>query len=128
MRDVVEPVFEEAHSSSAMLQDCYRLDVFVDVDSDEIAPDVSNHYDGKKIGHTLAHSDMRPLYVKAAAFQTLVHLGKATKGEVHTGSLVFNQEECRYTNFRTATPRIKRIIVMIEMAFVAFCCLRRMAI
>ena len=50
--DVVQSVFEQAYSPTLVLQHRNRLDVFVDIDSYEVAPDIRNHYDGKEIGHT----------------------------------------------------------------------------
>ena len=44
--DVVQSILEQAHSPSAMLQDLYRFDVFVNIDSHEVAPDIRNHDDG----------------------------------------------------------------------------------
>ena len=52
--DIVQSVFEQAYSPLAMLEHRYRLDVFADIDSYEVAPDVRNHYyydDGKEIEH-----------------------------------------------------------------------------
>ena len=51
--DVVQATLEEADSLPAMGQSFYRMDVFVDKDTDEISPDIRNHDDGEQIGHTL---------------------------------------------------------------------------
>lgn len=47
LEDIVKSVFEEAYSPSAMFEHRYRFDVFADIDSYEVAPDIRNHYDGK---------------------------------------------------------------------------------
>lgn len=56
-----------------MGQSLYRTDVFVDKDTDEIAPDIRNHDDGEQIGHTLTIPDMRAFNVEAARLQPLEH-------------------------------------------------------
>lgn len=45
--DVLQPVFEQAFGSSAMVQDLYLLDVLVNMDTDEVTPDIRNHDNGK---------------------------------------------------------------------------------
>ena len=52
LEDVVQSVLEQTYSPPAMLQHRYRLDVFVDIDSYKVAPDIRNHDYGKEIGHT----------------------------------------------------------------------------
>lgn len=47
LEDIVQSVFEQAYSSPAVLEHRYRLDVFADIDSYEVAPDMCDHYDGK---------------------------------------------------------------------------------
>jgi hypothetical protein len=47
LRDVVQPVFEQVFGSSAMMQDLYHLDVFMNIDTDEVTPDIRNHDNGK---------------------------------------------------------------------------------
>lgn len=73
LSDVLQPVFEEAFGLPAMLQNLYRLDVFVNVDADEIAPDICNHDNGEKIGHTFLNSNVRVFNVEAAALQSFEH-------------------------------------------------------
>lgn len=58
LEDVVQPVLEQAYSPPAVLQHRYRLDVFVDIDSHEVAPGIRNHDYGKEIGHTGMVTDM----------------------------------------------------------------------
>lgn len=60
--DVVQAILEQADRLPAMSQSLYRTNVFVYKDTDEIAPDIRNHYDGKQIGHTLTitgHASLR---------------------------------------------------------------------
>ena len=45
--DILQSVFEEAFGSSAMTQNLYLLDVFVNIDTNEVAPDICKHYDSK---------------------------------------------------------------------------------
>lgn len=45
--DILQSVFEEAFSSSVMMQNLYLLDVFVNIDTNEVAPDICKHYYGK---------------------------------------------------------------------------------
>lgn len=47
--DVVQSVREQAYSPPAVLQHRFRLDVFDDMASYEVAPDIRNHDDGKEI-------------------------------------------------------------------------------
>lgn len=54
--DILQSVFEEAFGSSAMMQNLYFLDVFVNIDTNEVAPDICKHYDSKWIGHTFLDS------------------------------------------------------------------------
>ena len=44
--DVVLSILEQADSPSSMLQDLYWFDVFVNIDSHKVAPDIRNHDDG----------------------------------------------------------------------------------
>ena len=48
LRDILRPVFEEAFGTPAMLQHLYRLDLFVNIDADEVAPYICNHDNGEK--------------------------------------------------------------------------------
>lgn len=63
-----------------MGQSLYRTDVFVDKDTDEIAPDIRNHDDGEQIGHTLTIPDMRAFNVEAARLQPLKSLSAISCG------------------------------------------------
>lgn len=45
--DILQSVFEEAFGSSAMMQNLYLLDVLVNIDTNEVAPDICKHYDIK---------------------------------------------------------------------------------
>ena len=56
-----------------MMQNLYLLDVFVNIDTYEVAPDIRNHDDGKQIGHTFLDPDVRVFNVEAAALQTFEH-------------------------------------------------------
>ena len=47
LRDVLQSVFEQAFGSSAMVQDPYLLDVFMNIETDEVTPDIRNHDNGK---------------------------------------------------------------------------------
>ena len=58
LEDVVQSVFEQAYSPPLVFQDRYRFDVLMNVDSNEVAPDIGNHDDGKEIGHTRLVTDM----------------------------------------------------------------------
>lgn len=73
LRDVLQHVLEEAFSLPAMMQNLYLLDVFVNIDTYEVAPDIRNHDDGKQIGHTLLDPDVRVFNVEAADLQTFEH-------------------------------------------------------
>lgn len=46
LEDVAQTVFEQVHSPALVLQDLYRLDVLMNIDSNEMAPDISNHDNG----------------------------------------------------------------------------------
>ena len=69
--DVVQSIFEQAHSPSPMRQNFYRFDVFVNINSNKVAPHVRNHDDGEQIRHTPTVPDMRAFDVKPAGFQAL---------------------------------------------------------
>lgn len=56
-----------------MMQNLYFLYVFVNIDTYEVAPDICNHDNGVKIGHTFLDSDVRVFNVEAAALQTFEH-------------------------------------------------------
>ena len=56
-----------------MLQDLYSFDVFVNMYSDKVTPDVRNHYDGEQIRHTVKVPDVRAFYIEAAGLQPLEH-------------------------------------------------------
>lgn len=47
LRDILQSVFEEAFSSSAMMQSLYLLNVFVNINTNEVAPDTCKPYDRK---------------------------------------------------------------------------------
>lgn len=66
-----------------MGQSLYRTDVFVDKDTDEIAPDIRNHDDGEQIGHRLTIPDMRAFNVEAARLQPLEHSPYLPSPAVH---------------------------------------------
>ena len=72
--DVVQAILEQADSLPAMDQSHYRTDVFVDKDTDEIAPNIRNHDDGEQIGNTLTIPDVRAFDVEAARLQPLEEL------------------------------------------------------
>ena len=65
LKDVVQSVLEQTYSPPLVLQHCYRFDVFVDIDSYEVAPDMRNHDDGKEIGHTGMVTDMGSFDIEA---------------------------------------------------------------
>ena len=73
LEDVVQPVLEQAYCLPAVLQHRYRFDVFVDIDSYEVAPDIRNHDDGKEIGYTGMVTDMGVFDIEAARFHALEH-------------------------------------------------------
>lgn len=52
LEDVVQAILEQTYSPTLVLQDRYRFDVLMNVDSNEVAPNIRNHDDGKEIGHT----------------------------------------------------------------------------
>lgn len=66
LEDVVQSLSEQTYSPPAVLQHRYRLDVFVDIDSYEVVPNMRNHNDGKKIGHTGLFTDMGAFNIEAA--------------------------------------------------------------
>ena len=41
-----------------MLENLDLLDVFVDIDTNEVAPDICNHNDGEQICHSFLDSDV----------------------------------------------------------------------
>jgi hypothetical protein len=49
LEDVVQSIFEQTYSPPLVLQDRYRFDVLMNIDSNEVAPDIGNHDDGKEI-------------------------------------------------------------------------------
>lgn len=56
-----------------MMQNLYLLDIFVNIDTNEVAPYICNHEDGKQICHTFLDTDVRVFDVEAAALQTFEH-------------------------------------------------------
>ena len=58
LEDVVQPILEQTYRPTLVLQDRYRFDVLMNVDSNEVALDIGNHDDGKEIGHTGLVTDM----------------------------------------------------------------------
>ena len=50
---VIQSIPEQAHRPSPVLQDLYLLDVFVNINSYKVTPDVRNHNDSKQIRHTI---------------------------------------------------------------------------
>lgn len=56
-----------------MMQNLNLLDVFVNIDTNEVAPYICNHDDGKQICHTFLAPDVRVLDVESAALQTFEH-------------------------------------------------------
>jgi|GEM_PF-5642366 len=52
LEDIVQPILEQTYSPPLVLQDRYWFDVLMNVDSNEVAPDIGNYDDGKEIGHT----------------------------------------------------------------------------
>ncbi len=73
LEDVVQSVFEKTYTPPSVLQNRYRFDVFADIDSYEVAPDIRNHNDGKEIGHTGLVTDMEAFDIEAAALHALEH-------------------------------------------------------
>ena len=55
------------------MQNLYLLDIFVNIDTNEVAPYICNHEDGKQICHTFLDTDVRVFDVEAAALQTFEH-------------------------------------------------------
>jgi len=55
------------------MQNLYLFDVFVNIDTNEVAPYICNHDDRKQICHTFLDPDMRVFDVEAAALQTFEH-------------------------------------------------------
>ncbi len=73
LEDVAQPALEQAKNPPSMLPYRYRFDVFFDIDSYKVAPDIRNHDDGKEIGHTGMVTDMRSFYIEATRFHALEH-------------------------------------------------------
>ena len=73
LEDVVQSVLEQTYSPPLVLQDLYRFDVLMNVDSNEVAPDIGNHDDGKEIRHTRMVTDMGAFDIEAARFHALEH-------------------------------------------------------
>lgn len=71
LEDVVQSVLKQAYSPPLVLQDLYRFDVLVNVDSNEVAPDIGNHDDGKEIGHARMVTDVEPSISKPPVFRPL---------------------------------------------------------
>lgn len=57
-----------------MMQNLYLLDVFVNIDTNEVASDICKHYDSKLIGYTFLYSDVRVFNVEATALDPFVYL------------------------------------------------------
>ena len=74
LEDVVQSVLEQTYSPPLVLQDLYRFDVLMNVDSNEVAPDIGNHDDGKEIRHTRMVTDMGAFDIEAARFHTRTEL------------------------------------------------------
>jgi len=70
LEDVVQSVLKQAYSPPLVLQDLYRFDVLVNVDSNEVAPEIGNHDDGKEIGHARMVTDVGAFDIEAACLQT----------------------------------------------------------
>ncbi len=66
---VIQSIPEQAHRPSPVLQDLYLLDVFVNINSFKVTPDIRNHNDSKQIRHTIKIPDMRAFYIEPAGFQ-----------------------------------------------------------
>ena len=71
LEDVVQPILEQTYSPTLVLQDRYRFDVLMNVDSNEVAPDIGNHDDGKEIGHTNWSRTCEPSISKPLDFMPL---------------------------------------------------------
>lgn len=84
LEDVVQSVLEQAYSPPLVLQDLYRFDVLMNVDSNEVAPDRGNHDDGKEIGHTRMVTDVGAFDIEAACLQT----SKAIVSTCHLSSYI----------------------------------------
>lgn len=70
LEDVVQSVLEQAYSPPLVLQDFYWFDVLMNVDSNEVAPDIGNHDDGKEIGHTRMVADAGAFDIETAFWQS----------------------------------------------------------
>lgn len=73
LEDVVQSVLKQAYSPPLVLQNLYRFDVLMNVDSNEVAPDIGNHDDGKEIGHARMVTDVGAFDIEAACLQTSKH-------------------------------------------------------
>ena len=74
LEDVGQSVLEQTYSPTLVLQHRYRLDVFVNIDSYKVSPDIRNHDDGKEIGHTRMVTDMGAFDIEATRFHALEEL------------------------------------------------------
>ena len=104
LEDVVQSVLEQADSPPAVLEHRYRLDVFVDIDSNEVAPDIRDHYDGKEIGHTGKIPNMRAFDIEAARFHSLEHRLHLPPQFVHLKRLLRIAVRDKDLQFRPALP------------------------
>ena len=73
LKDVLLAVFGQAFDPSAMVQDLYLLDVFMNIDTDEVKPDMRNQDICKQIGHAFLDYDMRVFNVEVAALELFEH-------------------------------------------------------
>lgn len=85
---VVQSVLEQADSPPAVREHRYRLDVFVDIDSNEVAPGMCDYDDGEEIGHTGMIAYMRAFDIKAARLHALEHRLYLPPEFVHLKSLL----------------------------------------
>lgn len=83
LEDVVLSVFEKTYSPPSVLQNRYRFDVFADIDSYEVAPDLRNHNDGKEIGHTGLVTDMGAFDIEAVALHAFEYRFNLSPKFVH---------------------------------------------
>ena len=70
---VFQAIFVDFLGLYTMMQNLYLLDIFVNIDTNEVAPYICNYDDGKQICHTFLDSDVRVFDVEAAALQTFEH-------------------------------------------------------
>ena len=68
---VFQAIFVEVLGLYTMMQNLYLLDIFVNIDTNEVAPYICNYDDGKQICHTFLDSDVRVFDVEAVLFRPL---------------------------------------------------------